>query len=122
MRKELGFILGGVGFGIAVYLLSRASKPRLTTENVHLTTADIDYPDLSREEVVAEHLIDLNLAKPTELLTLGLDPESLDRLVENRPYRTKLDLVSRMILPESVYAGIRDRVAVSQGRDPIKVA
>jgi|SRR6476620_4078659 hypothetical protein len=122
MRKELGFILGGVGFGIAIYMLSRASKTRLSTENVNLTTADIDYSDLSREEVVAEHLIDLNLAKPAELLTLGLDPESLDRLVENRPYRTKLELISRMILPESVYAGIRDKVAVSEGRDPIKVA
>ena len=122
MRKELGFILGGVGLGIAVYLLSRASKTPRVAEKVHLTTADIDYSDLSREEVIAEHLIDLNLAKPTELVTLGLDPESLDRLVENRPYRTKLELVSRMILPESVYAGIRDRVAVSEGRDPIKVA
>ena len=122
MRKRMGFILAGIGFGLAVYLLSRSSKRPRLAESVHLTTADIDYSDLSREEVVAEHLIDLNLAKQTELLTLGLDPESLDRLVENRPYRTKLELVSRMILPESVYAGIRDKVAVSDGRDPIKVA
>jgi hypothetical protein len=122
MRKDVGFILAGIGLGIAGYLLSRSSRATRHGKDIHLTTADMDYPQISREEVIAEHLIDLNLAPPAELIALGLDPESLDRLVENRPYRSKLELVSRMVLPEVVYAGIRDRVAVSEGRDPIKVA
>ena len=122
MRKNVGFILAGVGLGIAGYLLSRRSRATRRATDIHLTTADMDYPEISREEVIAEHLIDLNLASPAELIALGLDPESLDRLVENRPYRSKLELVSRMVLPEAVYAEIRDRVAVSEGRDPVKVA
>jgi hypothetical protein len=57
-----------------------------------------------------------------ELLNLGLDQNSVDRVIENRPYRSKLELVSRMVLAEGEYAAVRDRIAVAEGRDPVKVA
>jgi prepilin-type N-terminal cleavage/methylation domain-containing protein len=57
-----------------------------------------------------------------QLRELGLDPQSMERLIDNRPYRSKLELVSRMVLAEEVYAAIKDKVAVADGRDPVKVA
>jgi hypothetical protein len=51
-------------------------------------------------------------------------PESVDRLIENRPYRSKLELVSRMVLTEAEYETIREKVRVAEDRDrePVKIA
>ena len=121
MRKHTGFILGALGFAAGLYLLSR-SAPRKSIPAIHVTTADLDYKELGYEDLVAEDLVDLNVAEAPELLKLGLNQAAVDRVIENRPYRSKLELVSRLILSEREYAAIRDRIGVAQGRDPIKVA
>lgn len=41
---------------------------------------------------------------------LGLDQETADRIVEHRPYPSKIDLLGRMIIPEEVYVAIKDRI------------
>lgn len=122
MRRHAGLILAGLGFASVTYLISRAAKRVQRIPEVNLTTADLDYQDVPYEEIASKNLIDLNLSDAAELLNLGLEQNSVDRLIENRPYRSKLELVSRMVLSEAKYASIRDRVAVAEGRDPVKVA
>jgi hypothetical protein len=109
-----------LGFGI--YALLRSLSRKRSISNVHLTTADLDFTQASHEELVSEHLVDLNEAAGSELSKLGLDDAIVERLVENRPYRSKLELLSRMVMPEAIFATIREKVAVSEGRDPVKVA
>jgi len=66
--------------------------------------------------------VDLNTASPEQLRALGLDDRAINRLLENRPYRHKLELVSRMVLPRTLYGTIRHRIGVRQRRIPAKVA
>ena len=122
MRRHTGLILAGFGFAVGAYLISLAAKRVRRIPEVNLTTADLDYQDVPYEEVVSKDLVDLNVSEAAELLNLGLEQSSVERLIENRPYRSKLELVSRMVLSEVEYASIRDRVAVAEGRDPVKVA
>jgi hypothetical protein len=132
MRKSFAILLGGAGLGIGIYVVLRSlsrnrsilksSIPERSIPDIHLTTADLDFPQVSHEEIVSERLVDLNEAAASELSGLGLDQESVERLVENRPYRSKLELVSRMVIPEPIFATIRDKIAISEGRDPVKVA
>ena len=122
MPKHTGLILAGIGFAAGAYLISRAAQRARQIPDVDLTTADLDYQDVSYEEVTSKDLIDLNISEPAELLNLGLEQQSVDRVIDNRPYRSKLELVSRMVLTEGEYASIRDRIAVAEGRDPVKVA
>jgi hypothetical protein len=35
--------------------------------------------------------------------------------VDNRPYRNKLDLLSRMVIPQQAYSAIKHQVAVGEG-------
>jgi hypothetical protein len=42
--------------------------------------------------------------------------------VDNRPYRSKLELVSRMVIPEAAYARIKDKVGIARGDEPVKTA
>ena len=122
MRRHAGLIFAGFGFAAGAYLISRAAKSVRRIPEVNLTTADLDFQDIPYEEVASKDLVDLNVSDAAELLNLGLEQGSVDRVIENRPYRSKLELVSRMVLSEIEYASIRDRIAVAEGRDPVKVA
>lgn len=80
-----------------------------------------------RHAAARRHLrgIDLNSADATQLAHLpGMDMELAGRVIENRPYRSKLDLLSRMVVPEQIYRQIRSRVGVSEAlaHAPIDVA
>ena len=69
--------------------------------------------------------IDLNVATEEELQELtGIGPALSARIVENRPYRAKLELVSRMVIPEGVYQRIKSEIGVTDEASdaPIEVA
>jgi hypothetical protein len=90
--------------------------------NFHLTNEDLNYSDRSAEELVSQHLIDLNAAGAEQIAELGMSAEALERLLENRPYRNKLELVSRMVLSQDEYSAIKDKVSVAEAREPVKIA
>jgi Helix-hairpin-helix motif len=69
-----------------------------------------------------ESFTDINSADAEALKKLGLDEVAAGRIVENRPYRNKLELVSRMVIPEKLYGTIRHRIGVRDVEDGIKVA
>ncbi len=69
--------------------------------------------------------IDLNQCSREELLAIpGLTEPLADRIIENRPYRHRLDLVARMVVPSGVYQNIRDLVDVDGATHdkPVNVA
>jgi hypothetical protein len=60
-----------------------------------------------------------------ELLRLpGLNRELVERIIENRPYRNKLDLISRLVIAEETYKPIKHLVYVpaEAAHEPVKVA
>lgn len=122
MKKLAAVFLGGIGVGaIALLWVRRLGDERQVT-SIHVTTSDLDYQDLSREELGSAHLVDLNDAGREKLEELNLNPDSLERIIENRPYRSKLELVSRMVLSEAEYETIKDKIGVAAGREPVKIA
>ncbi|MEH3119514.1 MAG: helix-hairpin-helix domain-containing protein [Methylorubrum populi] len=59
--------------------------------------------------------IDINSASAEELSQLkGIGAARSAAIVKGRPYRGKDDLVRKKILPEAVYAGIKDRIIAKQ--------
>lgn len=56
-------------------------------------------------------LVDLNKASTQELMTLpGIGKAEAERIVANRPYRVKSDLVNKQVLPTGPYLAVRKRV------------
>ena len=110
MKTRAALILAGLVLTFeAVWLWRRAQKPAQPAQRhreVEPTPADID----------------LNSASSEQLASLGLDPDALERLVENRPYRNKLELMSRIIVTEDIYDTIKGRITVSHADEPVKVA
>jgi hypothetical protein len=122
VKRSTKAIIGG--FCLATILIYgwRWYYGRRRIRNFHLTNDDLNYSDRSAEELASAHLIDLNSANADQLTGLGLSAETKDRLIENRPYRSKLELLSRMILSHDDYAAIKDRVSIAEANESVKIA
>lgn len=122
MRRSTKAIIGGFCAGAVLLYGWHWYYGRRRIRNFHLTNDDLNYSDRSAEELVTDRLIDLNSASAAQLTDLGLSAESQDRLIENRPYRTKLELVSRMILSQDEYAAIKAKVSIADANESVKIA
>jgi competence protein ComEA len=60
--------------------------------------------------------LDINSASIADLKALpGIGDAYAQKIVDNRPYQKKDQLVSRKIIPEATYNKIKDRIIAMQG-------
>ena len=63
----------------------------------------------------AAHKLDINSASKEELDALpGIGEAYAQKIIDNRPYRTKRDLVAKKVIPQSTYDKIQDRITAHQ--------
>lgn len=59
--------------------------------------------------------VNINTASASDLvLFLGLSKEEADRVIANRPYRVKGELVAKNVLPKATFDGLKERITVAQ--------
>jgi hypothetical protein len=108
--------------GTALYYAWRRYRRLYGIRNFHYSSQDFNYPNFSPDALASHHLIDLNAATADRFSELGLSTDSLERLLDNRPYRNKLELLSRMVLSKDEYALIKEKVGVADAGEPVKIA
>ena len=83
--------------------MSGAAKPAATT------------PAPAAKPAEKAALIDLNSASAAELEALpGIGKVRAEAIVKGRPYKGKDELVQKNIVPEKVYADIKDKIIAKQ--------
>jgi len=70
-------------------------------------------PAMTTSQTVAPSM-NINKASAVDMvLVLGLSKDMADRIVTNRPYRLKGELVAKNVVPKDVFDGIKERISVS---------
>ena len=68
-----------------------------------------------REGWTRDHRLDVNTATAKQIATLpGITPRTASRMVENRPYASTEELVTKHVLSRAEYRRIADRISVKK--------
>jgi len=138
MKKFFGSFGAGLFVALAATFLLTRNRNVANERAEQLRTTDDVLPDAERiaEEMRDEfvpgklntgqpspELLDLNSCSIQDLLEIGgVEPDWAVRIVEARPYRNKMDLLSRMIVPIDVFNTISARVSITKPDEAVKIA
>jgi DNA uptake protein ComE-like DNA-binding protein len=109
MKRIFAFLVAAIA-ATGLAFAQKAETPKADTKAPAKTEAKKAAPAEVKKEPM-----DINSASEKELATLkGIGDVRAKAIVKGRPYKGKDDLVAKKIIPEGVYADIKDQIIAKQ--------
>jgi DNA uptake protein ComE-like DNA-binding protein len=100
---------------IITLMLVALSFSLTTLTHITAQSASTSSPSSSKATAPAAEKLDINSATKEQLDALpGIGEAYSQKIIDNRPYRTKRDLVTKKIIPQSTYEKIKDQIIAHQ--------
>jgi DNA uptake protein ComE-like DNA-binding protein len=88
--------------------------PTPSTSSVSPAPSGMPAPPTVKDSQPMPSSMNVNKASAGDMvLVLGLSKEVADRIVANRPYRVKGELVAKNVVPKDTFDLIKERISVS---------
>ena len=85
-----------------------------SSQTATLTPSQAPFGTATASPVAASAAMNINKVSASDMiLFLGLKQDEADRIVSNRPYRVKGELVAKNVVPKETFDLIKDRISVS---------
>jgi competence protein ComEA len=110
MRK-LWIVLFTIAFAIVLTTSLSAQASSGTTNSKAQTTSTAK----AKTATAATDKLDINTATKDQLQSLaGIGDAYSQKIIDNRPYKTKRDLVTKKVIPQATYDKIKDQIVAHQ--------
>jgi DNA uptake protein ComE-like DNA-binding protein len=116
MRKNLTFVLAVI-FTLSIAVASANTQYTRETGTVPEANSQAASGGSStaKTKTAAADKLDINSATKEQLDALpGIGEAYAQKIIANRPYRTKRDLVTKKVIPQSTYQKIKDQIIAHQ--------
>lgn len=119
--KKLFSLFAGVLFltallGVSPGWSATPSVPGAAGTAVQKATEHVDA--LKGGDKEKKGLIDINSATAAELTSIkGIGDKRAKKIIDNRPYKSKDDLVQKKVLSQANYDKIKDQIVAKQGKN-----
>jgi competence protein ComEA len=108
MTRKLWVLLTTLVLGFALALPAAAQTSASSSSSKASNKA-------SKSAASMAEKMDINTATKDQLQTLtGIGDALSDKIIANRPYKTKRDLVTKKVIPQATYDKIKDQIIAHQ--------
>jgi competence protein ComEA len=107
MTRKLLLLVSTAFLGLAIALSSPLATAQAGSSSAPAKT--------SKSTMAASEKLDINTATKDQLQALtGIGDTYSQKIIDNRPYHTKRDLVTKKVIPQATYDKIKDQIIAHQ--------
>lgn len=135
MKGHVGSFLLGLGLAAtAAFVYDKYRRGEIDVDQIKEQVKDVSRDVVSGAAHLKDHisdiraigaaaLVDINRASAEDFERIGIhDSDMVERVIEGRPYRNKMDLLTRMIVPQDIYDVVKQHIDVGGSDEAVKVA